>query len=121
MTIRRSVATLTRHGRRVAELREQRVQVDGRWVSIAPDCPHGDRRGYSYWSCHCDACGAAERQYRDSLKAQPIPPELHGTAAGRNRGCDQDCCVTAAREYDHDRYVEQGPRWSRVQAEQRAK
>lgn len=115
----RDPAILSRSGLRIANLRDQRVRVGNRWVSVAPDCPHGERAGYNQYSCRCDGCGEVERQYRKGLRQQPIPRHLHGTAAGRNRGCQKKCCVQAKQQYDHARYATEGPRWSRTQAEER--
>jgi hypothetical protein len=106
-------------GQRIAALRELREVIDGALVSVAPGCPHGTRTGYNYYSCGCEPCCDADRAYRDQRNQQPMPRGLHGTPAGRNRGCNCKRCVQAMRDYDHDRYVTQGPRWSNVQAAER--
>lgn len=108
-------------GLRIAELRDYREIVGGRWVSVHPDCRHGTRSGYNRYSCRCTPCSEAEQTYRDQLRRQPIPRRLHGTVAGRNRGCTKRCCRTAARVYDHERYLSHGPRLSRAQALERSR
>jgi hypothetical protein len=109
----------SRSGLRIAELREHRELIRGHWVSVHPACRHGRRSGYNRFSCRCPRCSRAERTYRDQLRSQPIPRRLHGTVAGRHREWTKRCCRRAAADYDHQRYVTQGPRLSEQQARQR--
>jgi hypothetical protein len=43
----------SRSGLRIAELREYRELIKDRWVSVHPDCRHGERSGYNRYSCRC--------------------------------------------------------------------
>lgn len=55
----------SRRSQRRQALLEQRVVINGRWVSLAiPDDQHGTQNGIDYYGCYCELCSTADRTRR---------------------------------------------------------
>jgi hypothetical protein len=80
-----------------------RMELNKRKLRIPRAQPqHGTRHRYAYYSCRCEDCVQANRDYMRSLKQKEAPH--HGTPSGyRNYACRCEPCRQAGAKYERQR------------------